>query len=566
MMTDRRALSLSASQQLWGLDGFQEDSEEWTQFQRQAVALFRLGDFSSCEILARLDRSRARQEGRSEQLPLHLLAECAFATGKYPAAKNFYEQLIIYDEPKYRSKVAQCLHRMGALVEAICILEQNDKRSLQDNMILGELYVLTSRTYAAVVAYSSVLAEGPFSIAAIRALADLGAEKNAILESIEKGLEKLGLSNSPEAVVIRDLVNLLTAKHRFQGAIAQQNLEKLTAEHPDNLFLLQLQAEVHLQKNEIFEAEETYGTIHRLEPTNAEAMDQYANLLGQSGRLRELSELTDSLLVMDDKSAISWTCLALYHHFHKHPSEALKFVEKAISVDQRHAFAHYVRGKVLLQDHRPEYAAVSFFRSNEIRSDIATYEGLVGAYLAAGKDKEAVAAAKEAYNMAPRDPRALTLTGLALAQHNTLASMEKAKRTLYKALQLSPALSRPLFCLVEIHQMEKQYHACIEILQNALLEGAATSPNMAKPEEILLKLGEIYSLSENYKDAIDALHRALSVNPNHKESIQALENLEKLMRGMDPGDNLDDIIEDVPSQDSSSNTPASAYRGGRPSY
>ena len=69
-------------------------------------------------------------------------------------------------------------------------------------------------------------------------------------------------------------------------------------------------------------------------------------------------------------------------------TKALKFIDKAISLDQRHAFSHFVRGKILLDDRRPDYAGVSFFRSNEIEPTIATYEGLVDAYLEASKEKE----------------------------------------------------------------------------------------------------------------------------------------------------------------------------------
>jgi len=412
-------------------------------------------------------------------------------------------------------------------------------------------------------AFLSALRENPFAIEAIHALADLGADKTAITAALDAGFERRGLSDSQEAFTSRELIILLTAKQRHQAALAQQIAQKLSTEYPDNVYLLQLQAGLHLQKNDSVEAEELFQTIRRLEPANSQCMDQYANLLGQSGKLHELSDLTDSLLQADDKSATAWTCLALYHKWNQR-SEALKFVEKAIAVDQRHAFAHYIRGTVLLQDHRPEYAAVSFFRSNEIHPDIGTYEGLVDAYLAAGKDKEAVAAAKEAYNMAPRDPRTLTLTGLALAQHSNQANMVKAKRSLTKALQMCPALSRPLFCLVEIHRLEKDYTTCIDLLKKAL-EGTDQNPSMAEPAIILSKMGEIYTVMENYRDAVDAFHRALAVNPNYQPAVQSLDQLEKLMRGVDPNSS-DEVVEDAPSQDNSGGTPAAAYRGGRPSY
>lgn len=532
-----------------------------TVLQKEAIGLLAEKQYASCEILARLDRSKCASEQRSDLIDVHLLAECAFRQEKYAAAKVLFEELYCHDENKYRAKVAACLEKTGALVEAVCVLEQiaTKARSLEVQMLLGQLYTSTSRKYAAVDAYISALKENPFAVEAIHALADLGADKAAITSALDEGFDERGLSDSQEAFTNRELVILLTAKQRHQTALAQQLAQKLQSEYPENVYLLHLQAALYLQKNDSVEAEDVFQTIRRLEPANSQNMDQYANLLGQTGKLRELSDLTDSLLQADDKSATAWTCLALYHKW-KQRSEALKFVEKAIAVDQRHAFAHYIRGIVLLQEHRPEYAAVSFFRSKEIHPDIATYEGLVDAYLAAGKDKEAVASAKEAYHIAPRDPRTLTLTGLALAQHSNSTNMVKAKRNLAKALQMVPALNRPLFCLVEIHRLEKDYGTCIDLLKKAL-EVTDRNPSMAGPVDILSKMGEVYTMMENYRDAVDAFHHALAVDPDCQPAVLALDQLEKLMRGVDPNGS-DEVVEDAPSQDNAGGTPASAYRGG----
>ena len=186
-------------------------------------------------------------------------------------------------------------------------------------------------------------------------------------------------------------------------------------------------------------------------------------------------------------------------------------------MDQRHAFAHRLRGAILLADSRPEHAAVSFFRSNEIVPDVTSYEGLVDSYLAAGKYKEAIIAAREAINAAPRDPRAVTLVGLALAQGQLGADsgegMEKAKRALRKALTLDPSALRPLMALVSIHVHEKDYDTCIDLLKQGI-EGTTDSQNLLHGQDVLQsRLGEIYMLSENYKEAIASFHAAIAMNP-----------------------------------------------------
>jgi anaphase-promoting complex subunit 7 len=539
-----------------------------TALQKEAIHMLHQQQYASCEILARLDWSKCVAEKRTELVDIHLLAECCFQQDKWAGAKELYELLYCYDNEKYRYKVATCLQKMGSLIEAVCVLEDIhvDTRTLQMHMLLGKLYTATSRKHAAVDAYLCALKENPYALEAVHALAALGADKAPITAALEAGHATRGHEEN-SAFLSKEIVLMLTAKHRHQTGLALQLAQKLSTEYPDNVHLLLLQAELSQQSND--EAtEELYHRVRMLEPGNTVGMDQYANILGQAGKLHELSDLTDSMLLMDDKSPVSWTCLALYHKYQSshdphgdHIASALKFVEKAIALDQRHAYAHYIRGTILLDEHRPEYAAVSFFRSNEIQPAVATYEGLVDAYLAAGKDKEAIAAAKTAYNMAPRDPRTQTLVGLALAQ----GSAAQAKRSLAKALQMSPALSRPLFCLVEILRLEKDFSQCIDLLQQAL-EGEAASAgsnsNIARADEILCRMGGIYTAMEHYKEAVNSYDRALAANPDCVQAVQSLDRLEKLMRGMDPNDNSEDIVEDNET-DAASSSPAASYR---PSY
>jgi anaphase-promoting complex subunit 7 len=531
-----------------------------TTLQKEAMLLLHQQQYTSCEILARLDWSRCIQERRSDRMDIHMIAECYYRQEKWAAAKELFQVLFHYDQLKYRYKAACCSLKMGNLIEAIIVLEHiaMDTRTLQIHMLLGKLYVATSRKQLAIDSYTAALRLNPYTLEAVSVLASLGTEKVPITQALETGLSRKVLvhpDGGQFAFLFKEMIMILTARYHHQTTLALQLLRKLSTEYPDNVYLLLIQAELAVQSNHE-SATDLFHRVRTLEPGNVTGMDQYANLLGKAGKLHELSDLTDSMLQIDDKSPVSWTCLSLYHKYqvlsdssnsastNGDPiASALKFVEKAIALDQKHAFAHYIRGTILLEEHRPEYAAVSFFRSIEIQPTVSTYEGLVDAYLAAGKDREAIAAAKSAYNLAPRDPRTQTLVGLALAQGSTAP----AKRSLKKALQMSPSMARPLFCLVEILRAEKDYDQCIELLTNALEAEALTmgcNSSLARLEDIYCRMGSIYMSKESYREAADAYDRALAANTSCNTAIEALDRLEKLMRGLDPNENSDDIVED----------------------
>ncbi|KAJ3087005.1 Anaphase promoting complex subunit 7 [Quaeritorhiza haematococci] len=192
------------------------------------------------------------------------------------------------------------------------------------------------------------------------------------------------------------------------------------------------------------------------------------------------------------------------------------FYSKAIALDSRHVGAYQKQGTLLLALDRPAEAAVSFSQAHRLSKNYFSYQGLMECYLQMHQLKEALGAAKEALGLMPKNPRALAMVGLVLAQ------MPEGQD---KALQYDPKCTRAVLAMVSVLVQEENLQEAVDLLESHI-------PHQ-HTADVHCQLANIYTKMEDYSKALENYNTALRISPEYEEATNGIARVEKLINGID---------------------------------
>ncbi|KAF7034012.1 hypothetical protein CFC21_045071 [Triticum aestivum] len=427
-------------------------------------------------------------------------------TGRSPSPSS--SNVMPFNENEVKSKIAICHSALHEYREALQEMEgiPSKMRNLKMNLMLGKLYRISRNNRVAAICYKECLRQCPYVFEAIAALAEMG------LSSKEFSL--LFAQRYVEA-------QCCIASHDYKGGL--DIYLELMQRFPNNVHILLEIAKVEtiIGKNE--EAIMNFEKARLIDPNIMTYMDEYAILLKLKSDYTKLNKLVHDMLHIDP--ARPETCIALAAFWErKDERKALTYAEKSLRVDDRHITGYIMKGNLHLSLNRPDLAVTDFRGAQELRADLRSYQGLVRAYLALSKCKDALFTAREAMKVMHQSAKALKLVGDVHAISSS--GREKARKFYESAIRLEPGFLGAALALADLHVAEGRNKEAVLLLERYLRQWADDS--------LHIKLAQVFAATSLLSDALSHYQSALRINPHNEAAKKGLERLEKQMKGVDP--------------------------------
>ncbi|XP_010548928.1 PREDICTED: anaphase-promoting complex subunit 7 [Tarenaya hassleriana] len=471
-----------------------------------------------------------RQNSSSSRSSLSLSSRASLSSSGVPSI----------NENEVRFKIASSHFALSETKAAIAEMESIKTRNLEMNLLMAKLHRNSGYNRGAIAFYKECLRQCPYVLEAIVALAELGVTAKDIVSSLAQTPNRSGKVSLDQIDPTRWLQRYVEAQccvasNAYKGAL--ELFAELLQRFPNNVHLLLEIAKVEAIIGKNDEAILRFEKVRSVDPYTLTYMDEYAMLLQMKSDYSRLNKLVHDLLSIDHTRPEVFVALSVLWE-RKDARTALSYAEKSIRVDERHILGYVMKGNLLLSAKRPEAAAIAFRAAQNLRSDLRSYQGLVHSYLAFGKTKEALYAAREAMNGMPQSAKALKLVGDVHA--STSGGREKAKKFYESALRLEPGYLGAALALAELHLIEGRNGDAVSLLERYLKDWADDS--------LHVKLAQVFAATNMLQDSLSHYQAALRINPQNEAAKKGLDRLEKQMKGIDPDapdENEENDVEDA---------------------
>ncbi|KAL1923693.1 uncharacterized protein VTP21DRAFT_8673 [Calcarisporiella thermophila] len=508
-------------------------------------ALYDAGLYASAKLMANMLMTATHNSETmvNQYLPEFLVvyANCLYQEQEYRRAMYYYEKAIQHTrtrastkkrmimgwDTEVRVKYAKCCISIKEFPQAVTILESipDKQRTPQVYLLLANVNEELGERRRAVEYYKEVIRYQPHAIEAYIGLLKHKIPLKEIVSQIPECPEQEWMQKYIEAEYQR-------TNHGYNDAL--KGLKALELKHGNNVELLVLIADLHMQCINHTEASLTYQKVRTLDPYMLDGMDKYAQLLRIQGKTMRLNKLAEDLRVTNDKRPEPWLAMARYCELKQDTDKALLFAEKAISLNEKHVPSYITKGTLLITTHQFTEANFVYRKAYRLSQSFEVYQGLVDTLIGLRRTQEAYNLAQEIMEVMPTNPRALTLYGIVLSQN--AESRDKARKAFYDALKIDPRCLEAVMALVSVNVFEQMWEESIEVLSSQLDHHPA--------EMIYTRIGDICLLANDYSRAMQHYNMALSINSDYEQAKQGLNRAERFLNGNDDEEDEEGLVEE----------------------
>lgn len=396
-------------------------------------------------------------------------------------------------------------------------------RSIKINMQMASIFEAHSKKKSAVACYQQVLRLNPYAVEAVLALLRLEVDPRSLVSLYQD------LVSNPSSIWVAKYIEAYGYYYAYKHKQAVKVWRGLCEEFPYNAEFHASKGIAEMQVYVIEQARTSLMRARELDPNVTEGTDMLALILKKRGKVTELNDLVYDLLKRNRDQPETWVAVAMYHDMTGQKDTALADLKRALDLKPTHLGAHIVKSQVLFAMGDGAAAVQTYLRAYEIdKHHLAVFEGLVEAYLSASEFKQALFTAKEALQLMPRNPKALTLVGRVLS--HSPEGQEKATKAFNKALLIDSGCFDAVIAMATMHEQNKNFADALELIKRYTEEHSSTETH-ANADYMHTKLANVYAVSGDVEQALAHFHKALAITANYPQALSGIERLEQSMKG-----------------------------------
>ena len=479
----------------------------------------------------------------ADEVKLHMM-ECFFKTQEYLSAIECFEATSAYEKEQQRGDDETM---QGIQTAKKYKTEEQCSESttlaiipLKYHLLNAKAHHALGHTQKAMRAYEFVFKNDASYLECVPQLISLspvGGQRAR--EIFTRHCERNSLGSLVEDMLVGGSANYRKTIHCWINAMeglernsvrqASPHVTKLMKDRPRQPEILIMKARWDGLRGKPDKALEAYEMVLKMDNKRVTNMEKYAAALRDAREGEKLRILAQRLFEINEHSCESWVASAMASDLSKEKEKALSFAQKAKDLNPRNQVALVTLGECAMKMKKTDVAIACFRGANEVKPSLKSYHGLVKAYSAAGRRKEAIESAQAATELNTHSAFAASLLGDAHKRVSGDIGLKRTKDAFAKALQMDPSLLRAAFgladaCMRDNNDVERAKFVIKNILEKHPPKDAQSKVMLhVKYATILVELNE-------RAEAVQHFQSALGIEPNNARAKAGLESCEKALR------------------------------------